>query len=98
MIARGQSCLRALYARPEEAIVIVTHSAFLRTAICQKRFGNADYRIFTFREDSENNELRLVEDRWTARNGGAMGLSPKGVQRLRAWDFPPEEMEEDAIE
>ena len=88
--ARGQACLRRLYSRSEEVIAVVSHSGFLRTAIARKRFDYADYRIFTFRQDNNKGELRLVEDPSTARNGGAMGRSPKGVQRVHEYDFPPE--------
>lgn len=89
-LARGQTCLRKLYTRPEQVIAVVSHSGFLRTTISKRRYDYADYRIFAFKEDAFTKELRLIEDVWTARNGGAMGRSPKGVQRIRAWDFPPE--------
>lgn len=93
-LERGQICLRKLYERPEHVIAVVSHSGYLRTTISKRRYGYADYRIFTFREDASKSELRLIEDPWTARNGGAMGHSPKGVQRIRPWDFPPEDAED----
>lgn len=93
-LARGQSCLRKLYTRPENVIAVVSHSGFLRTTISKRRYGYADYRIFSFREDSATSELKLIEDVRTARTGGAMGHSPKGVQRIRPWDFPPENIED----
>jgi len=87
-LERGQECLRRLYARSEAVIAVVTHSGFLRTSISKRRYDYADYRIFGFRLDSKTGRLSLVEDSETARKGGAMARSPKGVQIVRAWDFP----------
>ena len=68
----------------------MSHSGFLRTAISKRRYANADYRIFAFSEDKNEGELKLVEDASTARKGGGMGRSEKGVQRIEEWDFPSE--------
>ena len=38
-LARGQSCLRKLHARPEQVIAVVSHSGFLRTTISKRRYG-----------------------------------------------------------
>ncbi len=92
-LARGQACLRRLYARPEKVIAVVSHSGFLRTSISKRRYYYADYRIFSFRQDHQKGELSLVEDSHTSRNGGGQGRSPKGVHRVREWDFPPEHSE-----
>jgi hypothetical protein len=80
-----------LYERPEKTIAVVSHSGFLRTAISKRRYANADYRVFTFRK-SKTGHLSLVEDGSTARRGGGMGLSEKGLQRIEPWDFPPEDL------
>ncbi len=90
-LARGQTCLARLYDRPEKAIAVVSHAGFLRTAISKRRYANADYRIFTFRK-SQSGHLSLVEDGYTARRGGGMSLSEKGLQRIEPWDFPPEDL------
>lgn len=37
-----------LKARKEKVIAVVSHSAFLRTAVANARFANTDYRIFDF--------------------------------------------------
>ncbi|KAJ4347655.1 hypothetical protein N0V95_005228 [Ascochyta clinopodiicola] len=34
VLARGQTCLRALYQRSEKVIAVVSHAGFLRTAVC----------------------------------------------------------------
>lgn len=91
--ARGQSCLAELYARPEKVIAVVSHSGFLRTAICKRRFANADYRVFKFRKRRDG-QLTLVEDASTSQAGGAMGRSEKGVQMIQEWDFPPDSIEQ----
>lgn len=68
--ARGQACIDWLRLRPEKVIVVVTHDGFLRTAICHRKFANADYRIFTF-----NQQNRLDESPMTAKQNGGMGRS-----------------------
>lgn len=94
-LERGQECLRRLYARSEAVIAVVTHSGFLRTSISKRRYDYADYRIFGFRSDSKTGRLSLVEDAETARKGGGMGRSSKGVQTVRAWDFPSSDDEDE---
>ena len=91
--ARGEACLKALYDRPEKVIAVVSHAGFLRTAITQRRFENADYRIFTFARDKDG-KLELFEDAMTEKKGGGMGRSAKGIYLLNDWDFPPENIEE----
>ncbi|KAF2658240.1 phosphoglycerate mutase-like protein [Lophiostoma macrostomum CBS 122681] len=111
IFARGQTCLQALYSRPEKVIAVVSHSGFLRTAVCNRRFFNADYRIFEFDEDAmaESKEkaegvdgkglfvLREWEE--TEEKGGGMGRSEKGVVKSDWSDFPsdvqPPEVEEE---
>jgi broad specificity phosphatase PhoE len=100
ILARGQSCLKALYSRPEKVIAVVSHSGFLRTAICNRRFFNADWRVFEFDEEamkkSESNgegidgEGSFILKEWkeTEEMGGGMGRSEKGVYGVEATDFP----------
>ena len=61
ILARGQKCLEMLYARPEKVIAVVSHSGFLRAAICHRRFANADWRVFDF-EDRKS--TRLNSSHW----------------------------------
>lgn len=93
ILGRGHKALRELYDRPEKVIAVVSHSAFLRTAICQKRFANADYRIFTFRRDNTKGELKLIEDAATAQKGGGMKRSEEVFTAIEEWDFPPENVD-----
>lgn len=87
--ARGEACLKALYERPEKVIAVVSHSGFLRTAITRRKFGNADYRIFTF-GNGKRGHLDLFEDEATEIKGGGMARSQRGVWKVRDEDFPVE--------
>lgn len=97
IIARGQTCLRELYDRPEKVIAVVTHSGFLRTAVCNRMFFNADWRVFTFDEEAmKESEMRgekkfvLQESDETERKGGGFGRSAVGWFGIVDGDFPPE--------
>lgn len=102
ILARGQTCLKALYSRPEKVIAVVSHSGFMRAAVCNRRFFNADWRIFDFDEEKmkESKERgeglgaqgMFVLKEWseTEDNGGGMGRSEKGVFGTLPTDFPPE--------
>ena len=88
--ARGEACLKDLYNRPEKVIAVVSHAGFLRTAVTRRRYANADYRIFTFGK-GDDGYLELFEDDKTARKGGGLGRSQKGIFEVQEWDFPSEE-------
>lgn len=94
ILARGQTCLKALYSRPEKVVAVVSHSGFLRTAICNRMFFNADWRVFTFDEDamakSSESKIILKESEETENRGGGMGRSDVGVFGIVEGDFPPE--------
>jgi hypothetical protein len=90
VLARGQSVLKALHSRTEKVIAVVSHSAFLRTAVTSRRFANADYRIFEF-EDESTGHFRLREWEETSQKGGGMGWSVKGVHGILDGDFDDEE-------
>jgi hypothetical protein len=81
-----------MYTRPEKVIAVVSHAGFLRTAIANRRFANADYRVFEISEDSAGH-LSLIEDEATEAKGGGMGRCQKGVFRGEQWDFPRENVE-----
>ncbi|KAK7180628.1 hypothetical protein DPSP01_006469 [Paraphaeosphaeria sporulosa] len=110
ILARGQSCLRSLYSRPEKCIAVVSHSGFLRAAVCNRRFFNADWRVFDYdeermRESQERGEgmdgqgLYLLQE-WkeTEEKGGGMGRSDVGIFGPETADFPPEVEEEETTE
>lgn len=52
-------------ARPEKVIVVVSHAGFLRIGLVHRHFMNADYRVFSFKDDdaiaAEGVEEGLVE-------------------------------------
>ncbi|KAF1945486.1 phosphoglycerate mutase [Clathrospora elynae] len=94
ILARGQTCLKELYNRPEKVIAVVSHSGFLRTAVCQRMFFNADWRVFTFDEQDmakRDGIFVLREGEETERRGGGMGRSHVGVYGVVDGDFPVEE-------
>ena len=101
ILARGQACLKALYDRPEKVIAVISHSGFLRTAVAQRRFFNADWRVFEFDEDKMNETGLFVLKEWqeTEEKGGGMGRSEKGICSVLPTDFPPEvEGESEVVE
>ncbi|KAH9860743.1 hypothetical protein J1614_012075 [Plenodomus biglobosus] len=95
ILARGQSALRELYSRPEKVIAVVSHSGFLRTAVANRMFFNADWRVFTFDEEEGRRRGMFVlrESEETEKKGGGMGRSEVGVFGVVEGDFPPEEEE-----
>ena len=84
---RGVDARKWLKSRPEQLIVVVTHSAFLRTSVVWRRFANADYRVFTFSDDSDS--VELIEDELT--ESGGMGRSEKGIMEDEEGEFPDSE-------
>ncbi|KAL6708770.1 hypothetical protein ACN47E_002466 [Coniothyrium glycines] len=96
ILARGQSALEELYKRPEKVIAVVSHSGFLRTAVCQRMFYNADWRVFTFDEERMEKQggFALKEDEATEKKGGGMGRSDVGVFGVVDGDFPSEVREQ----
>ncbi|KAK3197346.1 hypothetical protein GRF29_1536g1436629 [Pseudopithomyces chartarum] len=110
ILARGQARLQSLYNRPEKVIAVVSHSGFLRAAVCNRRFFNADWRVFDYdeakmQESKKKGEglggkgLYLLKE-WeaTETKGGGMGRSEIGVFGPESADFPPEVAEEETRE
>lgn len=95
LVVRGVEAKRWLRARPEKVIAVVSHAGFMRTGICNRDFGNADFRVFAFEnviykegdEVDENAKLQMVESDLTVRNGGGMGSSQDGHFGWQASDF-----------
>ncbi|KAK3381122.1 histidine phosphatase superfamily [Podospora didyma] len=75
IIARGQFSLHDLYDRPEKAIIVVSHSGFLRVGVTGYWFFNADYRIFEFEERQEGMTLPYKLRQWESTVKGGLGLS-----------------------
>ncbi|KAB2571557.1 Histidine phosphatase superfamily clade-1 [Lasiodiplodia theobromae] len=89
VVARGQTCLEWLHKRPEKVIVVVSHSGFLRCSVSQRRYANADYRVFDFEERKGDGAYRLRE--WEITESGGMGKSERGTAVITETDFPREE-------
>jgi broad specificity phosphatase PhoE len=83
---RGIEVRKWLRERPEKVIAVVSHSAFLRCGVSNRRFANADFRIFDFAEAGGQVDAQLVEWELTECKGGGLGKSPRGV-----WGFGPDE-------
>lgn len=78
---RGLTILQWLKNRPEKVIAVVSHAGFLRLGVSNRRYENADYRIFDFAEAEkgvEGSEFKLKEWKLTEEKGGGLGQSLKG--------------------
>ncbi|KAG8169073.1 hypothetical protein KVR01_001822 [Diaporthe batatas] len=78
LLERAQSCLRDLRARPEKAVVVVSHSGFMRLALTGDWYFNADYRIYEFAEEeggAGTGKLALKQWDLTRAGHGGMGWS-----------------------
>ncbi|KAK4245443.1 histidine phosphatase superfamily [Corynascus novoguineensis] len=71
IVGRGRAVLRELRARPEKAVLVVSHSGFLRAGVTGCYYMNADYRVFEFEEGEGSEELR----QWEETREGGMGWS-----------------------
>lgn len=88
ILARGRAVLDDLRARPEKAVLVVSHSGFLRVGVTGRYFMNADYRVFEF-DESRQEEGGLRQ--WEGMESGGMGWSWE--QRVELGDGLPEEEE-----
>lgn len=76
LLGRAQSCLRDLYSRPEKAIMVVSHSGFMRQVLTGDWYFNADYRIYDFAEKEDGvDKLALKQWDLTKSGHGGMGWS-----------------------
>ncbi|KAF8866436.1 phosphoglycerate mutase-like protein [Acephala macrosclerotiorum] len=80
---RGTRAKKLIKERPEKVIAVVSHSGFLRCGVSQKKYENADFRIFNFGEGVD-----LVEWELTEQAGGGLGKSPKGIYPMSEGDYP----------
>ena len=93
---RGIIAKKWLKARDEKVIAVVSHAGFLRGAVSERRYHNADFRIFDFAEDESEDGVTLIEWELTEKKGGGLGKSDKG--RFPGWNedkFPVGEMSKD---
>ncbi|KAJ0120172.1 phosphoglycerate mutase [Diaporthe amygdali] len=76
LLARAQSNLEDLYNRPEKAIIVVSHSGFLRQAVTGDWYFNADYRIYDLVERKDGADKFEVKQWDLTKSGhGGMGWS-----------------------
>jgi broad specificity phosphatase PhoE len=84
ILARGQSVLRELAAKPEKAVLVVSHAGFLRVGVTGRYFMNADWRVFEFEGsgsgsggsgDGEEGEEGVRLKEWEETEKGGMGWS-----------------------
>lgn len=83
IVGRAQKALAELRERPEKAIVVVSHSGFMRQGVTGSWFYNADYRVFEF----EGEGLGLKQ--WEATRKGGLGKSFE--ERVAIGEGIPEE-------
>lgn len=90
LLARAQRVLGELHDRPEKAVIVVSHSAFMRQCVTGDHFFNADYRIYDFEARNEGDPFRL--EQWELTKGaGGMGRSYEEVVPLGT-GLPEEEL------
>lgn len=76
LLARAQSVLEELYNRPEKAVAVVSHSAFMRQCVTGDHYFNADYRIYDFEEHKDGDGEPYKLKQWDLTKGaGGMGRS-----------------------
>lgn len=102
VLARGQTALRQLYDSPAHVIAVVSHAGFLRNAITGKDFGNADYRICTFRPvvvddagGATGGQYQLEEWPETEEKGGGLGTSRRDRAQIEPTDYPNDKDEQE---
>jgi broad specificity phosphatase PhoE len=77
---RGVVARKWLKERKEKVVAVVSHDGFMRVGISQRKYGNADYRIFEFEAEGDGRDgLKLVEWEDSEKNGGGLGTCPKGM-------------------
>lgn len=88
LLRRGAEARKWLSNRPEKVIAVVGHGGFLRIGLGNRKFENADWRVFEFEEgDGDASGPKLVEWEETEMSGGGLGTSPKGFFGWEVHDF-----------
>lgn len=95
LLGRTQMVLEDLYNRPEKAIIVVSHSGFMRLCVTGDWFFNADYRIYDFAEREEGGKYGLKQWDLTKSGHGGMGWSYDEVVEIGV-GLPDEELPPDA--
>jgi broad specificity phosphatase PhoE len=95
LINRGVVAKTWLRNRPEKVIAVVSHAGFLRLGLSQRKYENADFRIFEFGDEEVPT---LIEWPETENRGGGMGKSMKGVFGVQEWDSPKNQKEHNPAE
>jgi hypothetical protein len=90
LLERGIAAKKWLRNRPEKVIAVVSHSGFLRVGISNKKYENADFRIFDFADGYDEIGGKLIEWEMTDLKGGGLGKSPLGCFPSGPGDYPPE--------
>ena len=98
IVGRAQAALADLHARPaDRAVLVVSHSGFLRQGVTGRWFFNADYRVFDFaaaretgdRDDSGGPPPPYDLVQWDATREGGLGWS--WTETVRIGDDLPEQ-------
>lgn len=87
---RGLTARKWLRNRPEKVIAVVSHGGFLRLGMSNRKYNNADFRVFDFEEGTEGDEdsqFKLKEWKLTEEKGGGLGQSYKGSFTWEDSDF-----------
>lgn len=89
LLERGAQTRKWLQNRPERVIAVVSHGGFMRIGLCNRKFGNADWRVFELEDiqSGDNKGSRLIEWETTEQKGGGLGLSERGSFGWEVHDF-----------
>ncbi|EGY14464.1 uncharacterized protein VDAG_05628 [Verticillium dahliae VdLs.17] len=81
ILARAETGLRNLQARPEKIVFVVSHSGFLRAGLTGFSFFNGDFRVFELVAAAEPRQLPQLRQ-WAATIRGGLGKSCVDVVEL----------------
>jgi len=87
LLERGAAARKWLCNRPEKVIAVVGHAGFMRIGLCNRKFDNADWRVFNLEDSTDGKGPKFVEWESTNTNGGGLGSSPKGFFGWEVHDF-----------
>lgn len=58
LLKRARFAREWLYHRPEKNIIVMTHSGFIRRVAPGRKYANAEYGIYDFAEEDEDDKTR----------------------------------------